>query len=265
MQPPLTLPRLLLALFTACVLAVAPVSGASSSTKPAARPKVTLNVSKAQVISPGESVTLVASATNATAYQWYKGNQAIEGATSLSYAASADGSYLCQVSGPGGTAKSKAVKVSVAYAPVSIAGRTLILSGDFRSVGRDTLEGSYDETSSETVTLEVSSNGRSLLVITEDGDEDEYALTYKRSGNRATLTARGSFSYSDEVNSGSYTESLTLTLNLSGYNSEEDFVTGTFTIRGSARGSYTYEDESGRTKRATVSETLTGNGTVALD
>lgn len=254
MQLTLPLPRLLLALFTACVLAVAPVSAASSS----AKPKVTLNVAKAQEISPGRSVTLVASATNATAYQWYKGNQAIEGATSSSYAASSDGSYLCQVSGPGGTAKSKAVKVSVAYAPASLAGCTLVVNGTFTSSRQDTLEGKTNETTEEQATLRVSADGKSVTI----NDEDTYPLVYRRTGNKATLTAKQTFQRgSAEFD----TESITITLTLNGYNAAEDLVTGTFTVKVLSKGTYPYTNNQGQTKKGTYTETTNGNGVVALD
>ncbi len=244
-----------------CLLAVGDAFAASKS----AKPRVTLVPSRAQEIAPGGSVTLTANATNATSYQWFKGSQAIEGATASSYVATAAGTYLCQVAGPGGTARSRAVGVTVAYAPASIAGRTLILNGDFRSVGRDSVDGPYDDTSTETVAIEVSANGRSASVWTEGEEPEVYTASYKRSGNRATLTFRGSFRYSDEINSGAISSTITLNLVLGDYDAGEGYVTGTFSVRGSSRGHYTYEDENGRTRRATISETMTGSGSVALD
>ncbi len=254
MQFALPLPRLPIVLFTACVLAVAPAEAASSS----AKPKVSLNVVKPQEIAPGRTVTLVASATNATAYQWFNGAQAIEGATSSSYSAGSNGTYVCQVSGPGGIVRSKPVKVTVAYAPASISGYTLVANVTLTSVSHDTIEGKSTETNEDQATLRVSPDGKTITI----NDEDTYALTYRRTGNRVVLNARATFPRGeDEFDN----ENLTLTITLNGYNATDDLVTGTISVKSLTKGTYPYRDDKGRLKKGTFTETTTGSGVVAFD
>lgn len=174
--------RWFMMLMTIVAIAGQPVFAATKASKP----KVTLNYTKAQEIGPGGSVELIATATNATDYQWYNGKQPISGAISANYVVTADGSYFCQVKGAGGTVKSKAVKVTLFLAPASLAGKTIVASASYRIRGKATGLGRYDETTEAIEIFKISEDGKTLYQVNETGTPIDglpsYSITYKRQG-----------------------------------------------------------------------------------
>ncbi len=97
-----------------------------------APPSPTVSISGSTTFCTPGSVTLSASATGASTYQWYLDGNAISGATSTSYSATATGSYSVIATGAGGCASATSSTTQVtAYSPltaptISVGGPTTI-------------------------------------------------------------------------------------------------------------------------------------------
>jgi len=92
-------------------------------------PVPTVTITADNLTACGQS-NLSSSVTNTTAYQWYKNNTAISGATSSTYAATVSGTYKLTVSGAGScTATSPALNIIINAVPTATISGTLTACG----------------------------------------------------------------------------------------------------------------------------------------
>ena len=97
-----------------------------------AAPSVSISANGATTFCKGSSVTLTASATGATSYQWTKNNKNINGATNTNYVVTATGTYDVIASNSCGSTSSNTIPVTVNALPtatVSPSGTVNICAG----------------------------------------------------------------------------------------------------------------------------------------
>ena len=108
--------------------------------------EITVQPAALQVVSAGDAVELSVTATNATAYQWYKGGVLIEGAQAATYnftAAVGAATYYCVVAGACGNVQSNNAVVYVESGDCNTAGYGDGASNVFGTKGSEIALGSY--------------------------------------------------------------------------------------------------------------------------
>jgi hypothetical protein len=134
---------------------------------------------------PG-SVTLTVNPP-ATSYKWFKNNNAISGATAISYSATATGSYYCQVNGSCGVGNSNAISVTANPAPsatVSPAGTVNICAGQTITLSANTGSGLIYQWIKGSATISGATN--STYIATSAG---QYKVKVTKSGCSKTSKA----------------------------------------------------------------------------
>ena len=108
--------------------------------------EITAQPAASQVVDAGDAVELSVTATNATAYQWYKGGVLIEGAQAATYnftAAVGAATYYCVVTGACGDVQSNNAVVYVESGDCNTAGYGDGASNVFGTKGSEIALGSY--------------------------------------------------------------------------------------------------------------------------
>jgi hypothetical protein len=176
------------------------------------------------------------------------------------------------VNGAGGSAKSKPTKITIAYLPTSLAGKTIAVSAYYRFKGKDTYEGTYDEIEEQTNILRVSEDGNSIRYLNERtglplAGYPPYSFTYKRTAtNKGQVIFKGSRPRTIDIYDGSGVETVnySFTFKITKYDPKTKQSSGDFSLSGSHNIKYSVYFDGQYNKGARSGKTTTTLGEVIL-